>query len=209
MSQTKTRILKTALFLFNKDGYSNVTIRNIATELKMSSGNLNYHFRKREEILEALYFEMVAAFDQRIDALGQTAITIQTIKEDMQHSLERMISYRFFWTDLYNILRQNEAIRSHFEKAYLRRFQGYEQLFAYLNHQGLMKDFEFEKEASLLIEGMIGFSNTWLYNSLVYNKNGVELDAEQPTLQLISMLYPYLTNQGKAEFRKVMLGVLG
>jgi AcrR family transcriptional regulator len=41
----------------------------IALELNMSSGNLNYHFKKREDIFEALYFEMVLEFDERIESL--------------------------------------------------------------------------------------------------------------------------------------------
>ena len=47
----------------------------IAVELKISSGNLNYHFKNREDVLEALYFEMVSEFDSRVNQLGETEIS--------------------------------------------------------------------------------------------------------------------------------------
>ena len=58
MSKKKKLILEAARTLFNERGYSQVTIRMIALELNMSSGNLNYHFKKREDIFETLYFEI-------------------------------------------------------------------------------------------------------------------------------------------------------
>ena len=62
MSDRKAKILTTARALFNKEGFSNVTIRMIAQGLEISSGNLTYHYQKREDIFEALYFEMVSEF---------------------------------------------------------------------------------------------------------------------------------------------------
>jgi AcrR family transcriptional regulator len=48
---TKDNILFTALELFNTKGYGNVGVREIARELKISPGNLSYHFSKKEDIL--------------------------------------------------------------------------------------------------------------------------------------------------------------
>ena len=184
-----------------------MTLRTIAGEMGISQGNLNYHFKKRAEILEALYFEMVAVFDQRVDELGQRPITIQSIKADMQTSLERMIAYRFFWTDLYNILRQNKAIKTHFEAAYGRRVQGYRALFKYLLERKIMEPFAFEKEQHLLIDRMISYSDTWLYNSIIYEAQIDESYIEEQTLKLFSMLYPYLTASGKLEFQNLFPGL--
>ena len=100
MNSTKERILHVARVLFNENGYKNVTIRMIALELNMSSGNLNYHYKKREDILEALYFQMVTVFDERIEKLGTEKITLSKMQNDVHSSISRMIDYKFFWTDL-------------------------------------------------------------------------------------------------------------
>jgi len=52
---TREAILQTSQKLFNERGVYNVTLRQIATETNMSQGNLNYHFKKREDILKELF----------------------------------------------------------------------------------------------------------------------------------------------------------
>jgi len=205
MKDRKQNILSISRILFNNQGYSNVTIRMIALELKISSGNLNYHFKKREDILEALYFEMVAVFDDRIKALDKKKITLKTVKEDILLSMERMVEYHFFWTDLYNLLRLNKTIKTHFEKAYKNRCKGYEFLFNFLIKQGIMQNFGFKNEGEFLIERMIGFSNTWLYNSFLYSKEINKTYIELQSDNLLYMLYPYLTELGKEEFNRMAI----
>src|SRR6266705_6229876 len=52
--RTRDRILATSLVLFNADGVAKVSASRIAAELGMSQGNLHYHFRRKEEIVDRL-----------------------------------------------------------------------------------------------------------------------------------------------------------
>lgn len=90
----------------------------------MSSGNFNYHFKKREEILEALYFQMVKDFDERISKLSEIEISFGQIKNDIRLSMKRMVEYRFIWTDLYNLLKNNDKIFAHFSAVNKKRLAG-------------------------------------------------------------------------------------
>jgi len=204
MKNTKQSILNTARELFNRLGYSQVTIRMIALELGMSSGNLNYHFRKREDILEALYFEMVAAFDNRIQDLDHQAISLEHMKVEIQNSVERMLEYQFFWTDLYNLLQINEKMKTHFQAVLEERIKGYQFVFKQLIKQELLNAPSFPQEYLFLSQRMIDYSNTWLYASSLYEqeKSGAEL-MEQFSFNLLSMLYPYLTEEGKRIFENI------
>lgn len=201
MKNTKLQILSEARTLFNQKGFSNVTIRMIANELGMSSGNLNYHFKTREAILEALYFEMVEVFDARVASLRTQKITMKSIGNDIYSSLERMQDYRFFWTDLYNLLRLSKTIKAHFSKAYYRRVEGCNYLFHFLINQDLMLSFESTLESDFLIERMIDFSNTWLYNSSVYEKPQNKAYVQKQTHKMLMMLYPYFTSKGKTALK--------
>jgi AcrR family transcriptional regulator len=208
MKNTKEKILHTARLLFNEFGYNQVTIRMIALKLNMSSGNLNYHYKKREDILEALYFEMVVVFDERVERLNQGIMTFKRMKFEIKTSMERMVLYRFFWTDLYNLLLQNKAIKRHFESKYEARIKGYQLLFQMLQVDSLLKKESFPKEYSFLIERMISFSNTWLYASSLYQNRLIDEEyIEQQANNLLAMLFPYLTESGKAEFEKVVLSM--
>ena len=199
MNKTKNRILRAARSLFNERGYSQVTIRMIALKLEMSSGNLNYHYKKREDILEALYFEMVAAFDERVKQLPHTSISIPQIRRDIQSSMQRMTEYKFFWTDLYNLLKISDKISKHFQEVYNSRVKGYFYLFKILEEQNLLKAPSFPNEHRFIADHMIDFSNTWIYSANLYNHKNNTTDIEYQANRLMGILYPYLTIQGKKE----------
>lgn len=200
MNKTKQKIIDSSKELFNQHGYSQVTIRMIATNLGISSGNLNYHFKKREEILEYLYFDMVAEFDQRIETLSETEISFSQIRHDIQVSMERMLEYKFIWTDLFNILKANQKISDHFTAVYQKRISGNAFLFDRLQEMELMRAAKFQEEYHILAERMINFGDTWIYTSEVYNRSSSKKQLEYQVNAMLAMIYPYLTDKGIQEF---------
>ncbi len=204
MKSTKEKILDNSRHLFNEQSYSSVTIRMIAKSLKMSSGNLNYHFKKREEILEALYFEMTREFDYRLLNFPKMEASINQLKIEIKLTMKRMIDYQFFWTDLYNILNLNDNIKTHFHKIYDARFESYIFLFTQLKKNKLMKASIMDWECQNLAEQMINYSNTWLYSTVLYGGRIKESIIEKKANTLLSILYPYLTVKGKKKLYQII-----
>lgn len=203
MKNTKEKIQDTAQLLFNKHGYFNVTIRMIAQELNMSSGNLNYHFKTRKELLKKLYFDMVAVFDKRVDNIHEQNLSLQFVSDSMETSMERMFAYKFFWTDLDGILREDDEIKMHFHKAYQRRLEGSKFLFQTLITEKKMRLPLFEKEYDFLAIRMINFSDAWLNTLALYRKRKIAESVNNQRDILFGMLFPYLTKKGQREFQKV------
>lgn len=54
----RLQILCTAKELFNERGFNEVSTRDIAQVLGISKGNLTYHFKKKEDIMEAILSEI-------------------------------------------------------------------------------------------------------------------------------------------------------
>ena len=86
---------------------------------------------------------------------------------------------------------------------YHERTKGSSYLFEVLKSQGILKDFQFEKEADFLIDRMITYSNTWLYNSFIYEEEINESYVEGHAEKLMGMLYPYLSDEGKSQYKEL------
>lgn len=192
MRDTKKEILNTALKLFNQYGFSEVTIRMIAKEMNISSGNLNYHFKKREDIFEALYFEMVAHFDKRVEDLTIIDFTLSKIENDIKESMLKMLDYKFFWTDIYRLIEANPKVKKHFKEAYLKRINGCFFLFDQLISNKIMKSIDSLEEKEYLAERMVQYGNTWLYSSSLNNKAITQKTINHYVNVYLSMLMPYL-----------------
>ena len=117
---TRQRILDAALAMFNSQGEPHVTTNHIADELEISPGNLYYHFRNKDDIIEQLF----GGYEQRMN----TALTVPSGRlpglEDVWLQLhlvfECIWDYRFLYRDLVDILSRNRRLRMRFARI-LRR----------------------------------------------------------------------------------------
>ncbi|MGH6623750.1 MAG: TetR/AcrR family transcriptional regulator, partial [Burkholderiaceae bacterium] len=118
--RTRERILELSLRLFNDFGEPNVNTTLIAEEMNISPGNLYYHFRNKDDIINCLFQQ----FEREIDQLLQLPSGRQANVEDawlFLHVLFELIwKYRFFYRDLNNLLANNRTLELKF-KALLKQ----------------------------------------------------------------------------------------
>ena len=70
MSDTKEKILLTALGLFAREGYEAVSVSAIAGELGMTKGALYKHYRNKRDIFESIVERMYGIDEQRSRECG-------------------------------------------------------------------------------------------------------------------------------------------
>ena len=202
-NNTKSKILATALKLFNDLGLAKVTLRNIATKMGISQGNLCYHFKKREDILEALYHQLVALMDEVVHQAGMSLPTLsssfQTSKKMMQHFYE----YRFFMLDFVQIMRENESIHQHYKALSVLRQQQFLGMFELWTHEGLMRPEEFEGEFDNLYIRSSILGDFWLSSAMIQQELTLDLVGKYNHI-VFQNLYPYLTPKGKKQFQEIM-----
>ena len=103
MSDTREKILMTALHLFARDGYEAVSVSTIAGELGMTKGALYKHYKNKRDIFDSIVERMY-----QIDAERAKEYEVPQVKYEIQpnayknQSVKKIMDFTiaqfFFWT---------------------------------------------------------------------------------------------------------------
>lgn len=202
MKDTREKILSAALRLFNKHGLSNVTLRTIAKDLGISQGNLNYHFKKREDIILELYNRLVYDIDQVMINNQSEEVSLKLLFNVSDVVMSNFYKYRFVMLNFTQVMQENASIRKHFQQmAKLRELQMGSMLNAFVD-KGLMQPEEYPNQFLNLCKRYQILGDFWMSSAKVLNDKGVTKKAitDYGGL-LLEAIYPYLTSKGKKEFQ--------
>ncbi len=94
---TRDRILDCCRDLFNERGPAEVTTAEIATSVGISEGNLHYHFRRKEQIVTALFEQFEAALDRAGTASEDFGRRPQTYRIYLAGWFNTMWEWRLFY----------------------------------------------------------------------------------------------------------------
>ena len=103
---TRRAILDMAKTLFSQQGYNAVSIGEIAGALGISKGNVTYHFKRKEDIMEALLAEAKPTFFQEPP---RTMEELDAFLEDMEQARE---NYAFYFQHHAQLGQLSPAIRA-------------------------------------------------------------------------------------------------
>jgi len=194
---TKERILKAALKLFNKYGINRITVRHIAKELKMSHGNLCYHFPNTNTIIAALYENLVEQFNIILDSLEPNENAFEALTQSMYKIFDLVNKYKFLFLHFVEIGRRLPSIkRRHFELIEMRKIQIRQFTTIFQNEGYYRKDLP-DSQYEWLITQIFIYGDFWLSSSeLLYQGN--QKDKVNFYLQgYMALFIPYLTEKGK------------
>lgn len=202
---TKQKILSKALVLFNQYGHRDVTTRMIADALSISLGNLTYHFKKKEEIIIALYYELVAEMNILFDMQSQMKeINVQHFYDGTKACYTIFVKYKFCMIDFVQLLRTHSKIKIHYQQLMEVRKQQMGEMFFLAITQGVIKPEEFENQYMQLGLSMGVYGDYWLSHAEVLFENNSEHTINQYVNGALLMLYPYFTDSAKEEYKKIM-----
>ena len=93
------------LRLFNQEGVAKVSTNRIADELGMSPGNLYYHFKSKEQLVDWLFRRLETDLTPFMQSSG-SLIALDDVWLSLHLSFEVMEKYRFLYTDVDFVLRE-------------------------------------------------------------------------------------------------------
>jgi AcrR family transcriptional regulator len=204
--RTRERILALSLQLFNDFGEPNVTTSNLAEEMNISPGNLYYHFRNKDDIINCLFSDFEKEIGQMLDA-PPSAATVEDAWMFLHTLYELIWRYRFFYRDLNNLLANNRTVETHFKRIIAHSTQVARRLADGLRNNGELKANDREMDA--LATNMVVVATYWLSYEYVMNPRQFN-DKEKMSAALARGVYhtfalvaPYLHGNSRELFEKL------
>jgi len=188
--QTRQRILDSALTMFNALGEPNVTTNHIADELEISPGNLYYHFRNKDDIIEQLF----ARFEERMDAAlaaPQGRLPgLEDIWLQLHMVFECIWDYRFLHRDLVEILSRNRRLRLRFARILRRANEQAHTVMRGLVQAGIMRASKDELAATAT--NVLVIATFWLNYAAARGDKDEHAAIRDGIVQVMMLLAPFL-----------------
>lgn len=204
MKNTKEIILNTSLELFNSLGLSKVTLRTIAKKMGISQGNLNYHFKKRDDIIEELYFQLVKNIDKSMLDLQQSKDVLQLMVDISQTIMSNFYEYRFFLLDFVQIMRENKKIKMHYSELTTQREQQFSMLFNLLIENDLIRKEILQNEYKNLYKRFQILGDFWISDAEITNTKITKKTISIYSEILTQAIFPYLTIKGQKKYHSIL-----
>jgi AcrR family transcriptional regulator len=205
--KTKERLLLGALELFNTHAASEVTTNDIARELKMSPGNLYFHYKNKEQIIRELFKRL--AQETSLIWKPQTKLAKKNEKiqliEFIDKNLQLYWKYRFFHRELYT-LRKKDPELSKLWRAHLKKL-GRLMIILYKHwvRTGYMQPIKSVSEMEFIGELLFVSSNSFMQFFETVDRAPNQRTVEKAKRHIIRMLAPYMSDEIRMGFEKEIL----
>jgi AcrR family transcriptional regulator len=189
--QTKNNILQKATELFNENGTASVSMNGLAESLSISAGNLQYHYRSKEDVIRAILEEMFKQFDVIYRPI-EGIFTLDTLRQMMRLNFNLVWKYRFFYRELAALLRNDKILARRYGEIQDVRLKEQEMLIKQLAASGeVRRDLSPEELRNVVLIGMM-LGNMWLsYIESIGNKIN-EAALAQAVEVMVQHYKPYL-----------------
>jgi AcrR family transcriptional regulator len=210
--RTRERILELSLKLFNDIGEPNVTTTTIAEEMEISPGNLYYHFRNKDDIINSIFSQFEQQIEKRLRFPDDHRVTIDEMWSYLQYMADFLWTYRFLYRDLNDLLARNRTLETHFKEIITHKVRFASQLCEKLVEDGEMVATAQEIEVIATNMGLIAtywLSYQYVMNPRKYNdQDAMRAELHQASLHIISVMAPYLRGRSRQLFDDLVSGKL-
>ena len=210
--RTRERILEISLRLFNDLGEPGVNTTHIADEMRISPGNLYYHFRNKDDIVLSLYRQFEAEIDPLLRLDGAPA-GVEDAWLFLHLLFELIWKYRYLYRDLGHLLLNNRTLETRFQALLSRKTAVLRRLCEALADRGELRATRAEIDA--LAENLVVVATWWL--SYRYALSPRRFGDPAYVAEVLAagcyhgmmLTSPYLTGDARGLFERLAAGYLG
>lgn len=201
--KTEDLIRNTALKLFNSKGCSSITLRDIAADMKKSYGNITYHFKRKNELILALYEDMAVELSAVLDRKATGDGLLEELLKAPEITWKISVKYQFLYREYAWLICQYPDLHKRLKASGSLRMQSYLKLFRQLQTCGLMDGSLNDSDLIYLMQ-LSGAMRTWFF--IEHPAAGLrKKGARQSYIDCINrLLYPYLSPAGKTIYKQML-----
>ncbi len=189
-AQTRQRILDCALAMFNTLGEPNVTTNHIADEMEISPGNLYYHFRNKDDIIEQLFGRYEERIGEAMTVPQGRLPNLEDIWLQLHLVFECIWDYRFLYRDLVDILSRNRRLRTRFARILKRATDNISTVIRGLARAGIVRASIAEMDA--LATNILVLATFWLNFGATRFDQDESKTIRQGIVQVMMLVSPFL-----------------
>lgn len=205
--RTRERILELSLRLFNEFGEPNITTTVIAEEMNISPGNLYYHFRNKDDIVNSIFAQFEAEMVRMLSVPSGQRSSMADVWRYLHELFELVWRYRFFYRDLNDLLSRNRTLELQFKVILDHKIKLARQLCDRLRGEQALEASESEISALATNMGVVAtywLSYEYVRNPRRYGEQQAVADAlSRGAYQVLSMIGPYLRGEPRRSFQQL------
>lgn len=199
--KTKQRILHTSLMLFNLEGEANVTTVDIANELDISPGNLYYHFKGKDVIINELF----AMFEESISEVLRAPVAKPLSMDDNWFYLyvvfEEIFKFRFVYRNLTDLLSRDGTWYKRFQRILDAKVQAVAAIVKSLRSGDVISITD--PQIDVLAEQAALTITYWLpHDDLRRPRDEEELRMHRGVFQVMALIAPYMGDKQSSFYQR-------
>ncbi len=187
---TRQRILDASLAMFNAQGEPHVTTNHIADELEISPGNLYYHFRNKDDIIEQLFVRYEERMDAALTPPSGRLPGLEDIWLQLHLVFECIWDYRFLYRDLVEILSRNRRLRLRFARILKRADDSALEVMRGMGRAGVMRASAAELAGTAT--NVLVIATFWLNYAAARGDKDEQVAIRHGIVQVMLLLAPFL-----------------
>ena len=201
---TKDKIITTAIDLFNIHGTKAISTNHIAKEMGISPGNLYYHFRSKNDIIQSISDnfsnELGSVLKIQLDTISDFSSNLTSL---FNRFFKIQQSYQFLFLEGVHLTKQDSRLLDNYTNLRSLIKKGYHELLSNLVKIKIMK-----RQSLNIIDDLLDaqWIIMWYWiNHTILNRNTYDDFQIKKGIKLsFSIIKPQLTSIGKVAFDRAL-----
>lgn len=192
----KEKIKKSAEKLFNEKGYNRVSLRDIAKDINISVGNLTYHYKKKEDLIEIVIYEQYKEFK-----VPNPVDNIKELKDFFKYTIKFKKERFTFFGEFNRKLHINESFFK-LQEQILKDINLFLcESFSILSKKEILRKDLSKKEKENIVNSIIIIL---IYGISYFDNLDIENSSEKTVFSLMEIVKVCLSEKGLKEYKTII-----